>query len=114
MLLRINRKFGAAHSLPNYEGDCSCLHGHTWRAVFEIEGKPRKDGMICDFKLLRALLDGVLPDHAYLNDILANPTAENICFYLFKKTSALLKKKNLALKTLEIWENEDTAAIIRK
>ena len=50
----------------------------------------------------------------YLNDLLPNPTAENLCQYLFDKISALLGQKNLTLKTLEVWENDDAAAIIRK
>ena len=38
MFLRIKSKFSAAHKLPNYNGDCANLHGHTWKVVFEIEG----------------------------------------------------------------------------
>lgn len=114
MFLRIKSKFSAAHRLPSYKGDCSNLHGHTWRVVFEIEGPVQESGMIYDFKLLKPLLKNALPDHKYLNDFIENPTAENICSYLFDKISDLLKEKNLTLKTLEIWENEDAAAIKSK
>jgi 6-pyruvoyltetrahydropterin/6-carboxytetrahydropterin synthase len=113
MILRIKRKFSAAHRLPSYEGDCSSLHGHTWVVVFEVEGPVRQNGMIYDFKLLKPLVESVLPDHKYLNDFVSNPTAENICSYLFDKTSALLTRHGLTLKTTEVWENEDAAAIIR-
>ena len=65
-------------------------------------------------KFLKTLLKDALPDHKYLNDFIENPTAENICSYLFDKFSALLKEKNLTLKTLEVWENEDAAAIKSK
>ena len=114
MILRIRRKFCAAHSLPGYQGDCANLHGHTWHVVFEIEGPLTPGGMIYDFKQLKPLLDGALPDHKNLNDILPNPTAENLCQYLFDKVFGALEAKNLKLKTLEVWENEDAAAIIRK
>jgi 6-pyruvoyltetrahydropterin/6-carboxytetrahydropterin synthase len=114
MILRIKRKFSAAHRLPSYDGDCALLHGHTWLVALEVEGPVTADGMIYDFKKLKPMLDSALPDHKYLNDLLPNPTAENICAYLFDKVSAALKDKNLVLKTLEVWENEDAAAIIRK
>ena len=114
MILRIIRKFSSAHKLPNYDGDCANLHGHTWKAVFEIEGPVRECGMVYDFKRLKPMLDCVLPDHKFLNDIYPNPTAENLCQALFDKTAAMLEEKNLKLKTLEIWENEDCASVIRK
>lgn len=114
MILKIKSKFSSAHRLPNYDGDCSNLHGHTWLVVFEIEGPVQESGMIYDFKLLKAMLKNALPDHKYLNDFVSNPTAENICSYLFAKISALLEEKNLTLKTLEVWENEDAAAIIKQ
>lgn len=114
MFLRIKSKFSAAHKLPSYNGDCANLHGHTWKVVFEIEGPKQESGMIYDFKQLKPLLNSALPDHRFLNDFVPNPTAENICEYLFNKVSALLKEKNLTLKTLEVWENEDAAAIKSK
>ena len=114
MFLRIKSKFSAAHQLPNYEGDCANLHGHTWKVVFEIEGPIRESGMIYDFKLLKPLLDSILPDHQFLNDFVQNPTAENLSQYIFDKAQKVLQEKHLTLKTLELWENEDSACVIRK
>lgn len=114
MILKIKSKFSAAHKLPGYNGECSNLHGHTWQVVFEIEGSVGPGGMVYDFKLLKAMLKEALPDHKYLNDFIENPTAENICQMLFDKVSAQLAEKKLVLKTLEVWENEDAAAIIKK
>ena len=114
MLLRIRRKFSAAHKLPEYDGDCHNLHGHTWQVVFEIEGPVQESGMIYDFKLLKPMLDSVLPDHKFLNDYVNNPTAENLSRYIFDKAEKVLQGKHLTLKTLELWENEDSACIIRK
>ena len=114
MLLRIRRKFSAAHKLPDYKGECHNLHGHTWQVVFEIEGPVQESGMIYDFKLLKPMLDSVLPDHKFLNDYVNNPTAENLSQYIFDKAEKVLQEKHLTLKTLELWENEDSACIIRK
>lgn len=113
MLIKLIRSFSSAHRLPGYDGSCQHLHGHTWKAVFIIEGPVRPDGMVCDFKVVKKLLDDQLPDHRFLNDLLPNPTAENLAQYLFKKTGAELAKQQLTLKTLEIWESENAAAIVQ-
>lgn len=111
MLLKIIRKFSSAHRLPYYDGPCHNLHGHTWKTVFLIEGAVQANGMVHDFKELKKLLDNQLPDHQYLNDLLENPTAENLAPYLFDKTAAALKPLGLTLKSLELWENENAAAV---
>lgn len=112
MLIKLIRSFSAAHRLPHYDGPCHDLHGHTWKAVFIIEGPVQQDGMVCDFKVIKKLLDDQLPDHRFLNDEVENPTAENLAQYLFKKTGEKLAEKGLKLKTLEIWESENAAAIM--
>lgn len=111
MLLKIIRKFSAAHRLPHYDGPCYNLHGHTWKVVFLIEGAVQADGMVADFKKLKKLLDDQLPDHRYLNDLLENPTAENLAPYFFAKVTQALKPLGLTLKTIEVWENENAAAV---
>ena len=114
MKIKLIRSFSAAHRLPHYQGPCHDLHGHTWKAVFVIDGPVGPDGMVCDFKAVKTLLDGYLPDHQFLNDFLENPTAENLAQYLFDKIAPALAEKNLTLKTLEIWESENAAAILER
>ena len=112
MLIKLIRTFSAAHRLPDYDGACRDLHGHTWKAVFVIEGPVRADGMVCDFKVVKKLLDGLLPDHRFLNDILENPTAEHLAQHIFAQAADALAAQGLTLKTLEIWESENAAAIV--
>ena len=112
MLIKLIRSFSSAHRLPHYDGPCHHLHGHTWKAVFVIEGEIRPDGMVCDFKLIKKLLDDNLPDHQLLNDWVENPTAENLANFLFQKIGQELAKQNLKLKTLEIWESDNAAAVV--
>ena len=112
MLVKLIRSFSSAHRLPHYDGPCHNLHGHPWKAVFVIEGEIRPDGMVCDFKVIKKLLDENLPDHRFLNDLVENPTAENLANYLFHKIGAELAKKDLKLKTLEIWESDNAAAVV--
>ncbi|MBR2081994.1 MAG: 6-carboxytetrahydropterin synthase [Elusimicrobiaceae bacterium] len=114
MKIKLIRSFSAAHHLPHYDGPCHELHGHTWKAVFIMEGPVQPDGMVCDFKVIKKLLDSYLPDHQLLNDLLENPTAENLAQYLFDKITPALAEKNLILKTLEIWESENAAAILER
>ena len=114
MKIKLIRSFSAAHHLPNYDGACHRLHGHTWKTVFIMEGPIRPDGMVCDFKVIKKLLDDLLPDHQLLNDMLPNPTAENLAHYLFEKAAPALAEKNLTLKTLEVWESENAAAILER
>lgn len=112
MLVKLIRSFSSAHRLPHYDGPCHNLHGHTWKAVFVFEGEIRPDGMVCDFKVIKKLLDENLPDHRFLNDLVENPTAENLANYLFQKIGTELAKKELKLKTLEIWESDNAAAVV--
>lgn len=112
MLIKLIRSFSSAHRLPHYDGPCHHLHGHTWKAVFVIEGEIRPDGMVCDFKVIKKLLDDNLPDHQLLNDWVENPTAENLANFLFQKIGQELAKQNLKLKTLEIWESDNAAAVV--
>jgi len=113
MLIKVKRKFGAAHKLPDYDGDCGDLHGHTWAVEFLIEGKIKENGMVEDFKILKNIIDPALPDHKFLNDLLPNPTAENLVKYIFDAVSPLLAARGLKLKQIELWENENASAILQ-
>jgi len=83
-------EFDYAHKLPNYDGNCANLHGHRGVAEFTFKSAPpslKKEGMVIDFKDVKQIIDPIIKklDHAYLNDIIENPTAENICFWLFEQ-----------------------------
>ena len=79
--------------------------------VFLIEGEVKENGMVHDFKVLKKLLDEQLPDHQYLNDLVENPTAENLAPYLYHKVNQALQPLALKLKSIELWENENAAAV---
>ena len=50
----------AAHHLEGYDGDCSNVHGHTWRVVVWVEGE-EKDldgvGIMWDFSTAKMIKD---------------------------------------------------------
>jgi 6-pyruvoyltetrahydropterin/6-carboxytetrahydropterin synthase len=88
MRLDVEFHFAASHRLPRYDGPCFRLHGHNYRGVVAVEGEvdPRS-GMVADFgEVKRALQEHVLAraDHRDLNDVLENPTAENIARWIWE------------------------------
>ena len=88
MRLDVEFTFAAAHHLPRYEGPCHRLHGHNYRFFVALEGEvdPR-NGMIHDFgELKRVVQEHVLArvDHRNLNELLDNPTAENITRWIWE------------------------------
>jgi 6-pyruvoyltetrahydropterin/6-carboxytetrahydropterin synthase len=91
--------FEAAHILPQHQGKCSRLHGHSWIGrVYVVSNTLLQDGsqqdMVMDFAELKnyiqPLLDQYL-DHYYLNETteLENPTSEAIAKWIYEKLETL-------------------------
>jgi len=115
--MRITKRFSfdAAHSLPNYEGDCKNLHGHRWLCKITVLGDyDEKSHMICDFKKLKKLIEENVVsklDHTNLNDIFEVPTAEDIAVWIFEQLFDDLDKVDLLLYEIELWESPDSSVI---
>lgn len=88
-------RFEASHQLPNHDGKCARLHGHSWRGVIYVAGNQlinsgAKQGMIMDYddikKYLKPVIDNYL-DHYHLNETtgLANPTSEAIAKWIYEQ-----------------------------
>lgn len=88
-------RFEAAHDLPQHQGKCARLHGHSWRGVVYVSSAALCEsgpavGMVMDFaeikQALKPLLDDYL-DHHYLNKTtgLENPTSEAIARWIFEQ-----------------------------
>lgn len=95
--------FEASHYLPNYKGKCANLHGHTWTLWVSVDGEVNKQtGMVMDFGDLKQIVEELIIkklDHAHLNLILPNPTAENIATLIYRTLHAAFVKIGI-----EIWE----------
>jgi 6-pyruvoyltetrahydropterin/6-carboxytetrahydropterin synthase len=109
--------FDAAHFLPFHRGKCKNLHGHRWFIDLELEGPINEEGMVIDFGLLSSFMDFILEefDHHQLNEVIANPTAENLCMYLTEKIKNKwpISYPYLHLTSLKIWETETSFAMVK-
>lgn len=111
--LKITLDFAAAHSLRNYPGACSRLHGHNWKVEAEVVATQLNDvGMGVDFKTIRAATRAIAErlDHQYLNELepfnKINPTAENIAAYFYNELAKTLNNKRIKVAAITLWETE--------
>lgn len=114
MILIKEFEFDAAHNLINYHGKCERLHGHTYKLVVKLNGTVGHEDMIYDFVELKNLVNREIIDkfdHAYLNDIITQPTAENIAVYVWNKLEPLVKRDNAVLYEVEVWETKTSGVI---
>jgi 6-pyruvoyltetrahydropterin/6-carboxytetrahydropterin synthase len=111
--IKVEADFSSAHNLREYKGKCEELHGHNWKVEVVVRGKALdKAGMVMDFKDLKFRVNEILEklDHKYLNEMpyfkKANPTSENIAKYIYD----ILKNKVSTLKSVTVWESQNSAA----
>ena len=115
-VLKIVTDFASAHSLRNYPGDCSRLHGHNWQVEVSVCSQVLDDnGIAIDFREIKKQTKLVIKrvDHQYLNEIepfdVLNPTAENIAKYFFDEVGLLVNNENVKGKDVVIWETPRSA-----
>lgn len=103
--------FDAAHFLPNYEGKCSRMHGHTYHLEVVLEGAiDSHSGMVVDFaemsQTIRKYLDEGL-DHRILNDTVPNPTAELLAAHIGEDLNRLFHGQIVRVR---VWETPTSYA----
>jgi len=99
-------RFEAAHKLIGYDGDCANLHGHSYVLEIQVKGEVDEQGFVMDFKQLKHFVQTKvidLLDHVYLNDIIKNPTAENIVIWIVRKL-----QQDLTIYKVRLWETVDS------
>ncbi len=110
-------KFDAAHNLVNYHGKCERLHGHTYRLSVTLKGSPDSEGMICDFAEIKSVVKELVLsklDHAYINDVLSQPTAEYIAQWIFRVLDEPLRGDKCELFEIRVWETENSSVMCRR
>lgn len=74
--------FDAAHSLPNSDGPCKRLHGHTYRVTVVARGLTQpldgraEEGMVMDFARIKEVFKRRIEarcDHQFLNETVPVP-----------------------------------------
>jgi len=123
--IRAEVDFDSSHRLPDYQGRCQRLHGHTWKivaeAVFEGErANQLNDGILLDLAVLKQALRGVVEplDHYHLNDVMDEafqpPTAEHIGLHIAGAMVARLTEIGVSPAPhrlrIEVWETPRTFA----
>jgi len=113
MRLDVEFYFAAAHRLPRYDGPCFRQHGHNYKFFVALEGEvDPHSGMIIDFGLVKAAVqEQVLArvDHRDLNDVLENPTAENIARWIWEA----LEQRLPGLCEVRLYEIPDSCVTYR-
>ena len=88
MRLEVEFHFAAAHRLPRQDGPCRRLHGHNYQLSVALEGEVDPgSGLIFDFGDLKNVVrERILSqvDHRDLNEVLDNPTAENVARWIWE------------------------------
>jgi 6-pyruvoyltetrahydropterin/6-carboxytetrahydropterin synthase len=107
MLITKKFSFDSAHKLINYKGKCQFLHGHTYLLNVTLKGNvDKKSGMVFDFSAIKMIVEKKvldILDHSYINDIIKQPTAENMAVWIWEHL-----EKDLPIYKIELWETPDS------
>ncbi|NKQ22298.1 6-carboxytetrahydropterin synthase QueD [Brevibacillus laterosporus] len=117
--------FDAAHHLHAYEGKCKNLHGHTYKVVFGISGRPNEIGIAVDFGDIKTIWKEqieVYLDHRYLNETLPqmNTTAENMVAWIFEKMEesltniSIYQEQGVRVEFVRLFETPTSYAEMRR
>jgi 6-pyruvoyltetrahydropterin/6-carboxytetrahydropterin synthase len=115
--LTIKTNFSAAHSLRDYDGPCSNIHGHNWAVEVLLTGDDlQPNGILVDFKDVKKATAEVLSrlDHANLNEVAPfdrlNPTSENLARWIFEEVGKRINNDGLQVSRVNVSEAETSCA----
>lgn len=104
--------FDASHQLHWHPGKCARLHGHTYDLGVVVGGPLDVHGVVIDFEDLDAVVHPhviEVLDHVHLNDVVENPTVENLLRHIWDA----LEAQGLPLREVTLWETRRSWARIR-
>jgi 6-pyruvoyltetrahydropterin/6-carboxytetrahydropterin synthase len=93
------------------------MHGHSYRLEVAIRGPLQTQGpasgMVEDFETIEGIVEqrviGRL-DHQTLNDIVENPTAENVLLWIWQQLDGHLRGFEEAV----LWETPRACAVLKR
>lgn len=122
--------FDAAHILPDHQGQCKNVHGHTYRLIVEVAERHDGNDMVIDFKDLKRIVGEVILsrfDHSFMYDqsnemecdiaatlmkyslrCVALPfktTAENLARYFFQEL-----RRHIHVQSVYLYETPESCA----
>ena len=112
-------RFEAAHFLPDHDGKCKTMHGHSYRVEVVCQGVDvhldgAKRGMVVDFgdikKVVQPIVDAL--DHTVLNEnprlkaYVHPPTAETLAAFFYNE----IRHSSLHVAIVRVWETDDCYA----
>lgn len=105
-------RFAAGHHLPGHTRLCQYSHGHEWKLEVTVTDYVNPvTNMVIDFSDLKAIVNKNIIDildHNYINDIIWNPTAENLCAWIFEE---LIASGLSNVSRVKLWEAADSFAV---
>lgn len=117
MQIRKSFTFEAAHVLPHHPGKCARLHGHSYRLDVALAGPLQATGpaagMVEDFEVVSRIVKAAAInelDHRSLNELMDNPTAENIVSWVWSRLLPELPQ----LTELTLWETPTACVVMTK
>lgn len=115
--LTVRASFSAAHSLRDYDGPCSNVHGHNWVVEVVVSGRELlPNGMLVDFGDIKKATSEVLSllDHANMNEVAPfdemNPTSENLARWIYEQVGARVNTDSLKVTRVNVREAETSCA----
>ena len=132
MSFQVGKRFGfeCAHHLPDHQGECSTVHGHSYKFEVAVWGTRlgkfgSETGMIMDFhEISTVVYEKVVDrlDHTDLNESMPElakkygiytavpPTAERLALLIFhvlkRHLRDVFKTRILSLKSITVWETD--------
>jgi len=122
--------FDSAHRLPNYNGPCQRLHGHTYTLLVGVRGATDEEtGMVVDFADIKRAVKPLLQalDHQYLNELSSLaphgvrfpadlPTAERMVEWFARvlQTESQCWQSDVSLTFVRLYETPTSYAEWRK
>lgn len=107
--------FAAAHHLPGHPRLCQYTHGHEWRLEITVKAPVHpQTQMVMDFSNLKKFVNSTIIDkldHNYVNEFIWNPTAENICAWIWDQ---LMHAGLKGIERIKLWEAPDSFAELLK
>ena len=93
------------------------MHGHSYRLEVAVHGPLQtqgpSSGMVEDFdRIERIVAEHILDalDHRHLNDLIDNPTVENIALWVWERLESGLPR----LDEIVVWETATCSATLRR